>query len=553
MGSDEEIKLSLNMGDSAKEVEGVRKKVQDLGDELEKVPPAAAKTTKSFGDMGNAALQGSRALQDFTQGGIAGILNNIEGVVSALGGSSGLAGVLTAVGVAAYIALPKVKEWFHAVVDGANEIPEAADALKRLTTELEANAKKLKELHEHQSITNTQLKEYNQLTERQVELEKQVNAEKERRKQAEEVKGLKPFGQKEAEGERGEAMKTLLGDEKDRKKLVDEATKHVESIYDTQDMKRIGPVNKEILGELGGSFKPGMSHEENVRTAIERAMNRAITGGNEADIRKLIGFLPPGSKTRSHIEESTLPENLKRQQAEIDAEAEHFGKVSEANKARHAHERRMEREGKVHGRVIDQMGDKAEADRTKAEAKEARDLQAQIRASRRAVVQGGALGGIGGGAGGGGGHGGGAEIPLDHAPLLPANPTEWDLANAALANRNQQQANEMALDAMGGAPRQRPIYGPRRRPRLRDGSRLPLGAQHLPGSPYSAPADHAAAAHESRHVHHEAVQQAMLNNQQQMTANLQAQQQQLQQAKKIGSANQRIARQRQQPMANYGW
>lgn len=49
------------------------------------------------------------------------------------------------------------------------------------------------------------------------------------------------------------------------------------------------------------------------------------------------------------------------------------------------------------------------------------------------------------------------------------------------------------------------------------------------------------------------LRQQLLANQQQMTANLDAQQQQLDQAKKVGEANRRISRQRQQPMANYGW
>ena len=484
---DQVIRLLLDMGKSGKNVDEAREAVEKLKTKLDAVPDATDKASKGIGNMGQAALQGSRALQDFTQGGLAGVLNNIEGVVQALGGGPGLTGILTGVGVAAYIALPKAKALFDAIVSGANEVPKTTDKLERLNEEIKAGAKALDELKQKQSLTNAELREYGKLTERQVELEKQLAAEKQKRKEAEEVKGLKPFGQKEAEGERTEAMKTLLGDEKDRKKLVDEATKHVESIYDTQDWKKIGPTNKAILGELGGSFKPGMTHEQNVRAAIEQTMNRAITGGNEADIRKLTGFLPPGSKLRSHIEESTLPENLRRQQAEIDAEAEHFGKVSSANKARHAHERRMGREGKVHGKIIDQMGDQAESDREKAEAKEGRDIQAQIRASRRAVVQGGGIGGGigiggGGGLGGGGGHGGGAEIPLGHATILRPGATEMDLEHAALENQLQGQANMMALDGMPAPPR-RPIVGPRRAPRLAGGWRAPLGVQHLPGGP----------------------------------------------------------------------
>lgn len=391
--NDETIKLILDMGKSGKNVDEVREAVEKLEGKLEAVPASANKAAGGIGNMGQAALQGSRALQDFTQGGLAGVLNNIEGVVQALGGSAGLTGVLTGVGVAAYIALPKIREWFDAVTKGSNEVPKATDALERLNDELKDNAKRLDELRKNQTLTNQELREFNKLTERQAELEEKAKAAREKEAEAREVGGLKPFGEKEAAGERSEAMKALLGGEPDRKKLLDQMTKGIEAEFDAANKtpgeagaKRARAISKLVTGEIG-SFNPALSHEQNVRNAAESIMNRAITKGGEADIRTMTRFLPPGSQMRSRIEESALPENLKRQEKEIADEAEHFGKVSVANKARHAHERRMRREGEIHHRIQGQMEEHDDRERKAADHRrqqaDDKAIQADVRLGRK--------------------------------------------------------------------------------------------------------------------------------------------------------------------------
>lgn len=359
MDQDQIIRLILDMGRSGANVEEVKQRLGGLKERLEELPPAADKGSRSIGGLGNAALQGGRALQDFAQGGIGGVLNNIEGLTMALGGSAGLAAGFTAIGIAAYFAMPKVKEWFHAVVDGANEVPKATDKLESLNEELKTGAKRLDDLRGQQVLTNAELKEFNDLTARQVELEKQITAEKEKRKRAEEVAKLKPFGVKEAEAERSDALKTLFGDEADRKKLIDEVTKGIEAEFDAANKtpgeagtKRLRGVSKMVLDEIG-SFKPDKSHEANVRDAVEAMLNRAITGGGEKDIRNLTRFLPGGSKARRDIEESTLPENLKRQQAEIDAEKETFeARHAAADRAR-ARDRKVREELTKQGKEVE--------------------------------------------------------------------------------------------------------------------------------------------------------------------------------------------------------
>lgn len=90
------------------------------------------KSTAAKKNNGMAALQMGRAIQDL-QFGILGVLNNIEGLVMALGGTAGLAGVLTLVGVALSMLLPHIGKL------GDDSAKTAAEAAK-LAAELDATA-----------------------------------------------------------------------------------------------------------------------------------------------------------------------------------------------------------------------------------------------------------------------------------------------------------------------------------------------------------------------------------------------------------------------------
>jgi hypothetical protein len=140
---------------------------------------ATEKLTASKRDLGRSALEAGRALQDFSQGGVGGILNNIEGLSLALGGGAGLAGVMTAVGLAAYFAMPHIKSFFEEARN--NPIPENIDSLKGMEDRLKDVTKRLGELRENQKLTNTELAEYNRLTAEEAELTAKANAEKARK------------------------------------------------------------------------------------------------------------------------------------------------------------------------------------------------------------------------------------------------------------------------------------------------------------------------------------------------------------------------------------
>lgn len=139
---------------------------------------ATDKAEKSARNMGRATLEGGRILQDFAQGGVGGILNNIEGLSLALGGGPGLAGVMTAVGLAAYFAGPAIKATWAAVVDGTNDVPDATDKVGRLSEAFKTLEDRLKELKDKGWLTDSELSEYNGKLAQRLELEGKITAEK---------------------------------------------------------------------------------------------------------------------------------------------------------------------------------------------------------------------------------------------------------------------------------------------------------------------------------------------------------------------------------------
>lgn len=121
--------------------------LKDLGEQAETVEAkeqrlerATVKAKSGMVGFGQSALQVGRVVQDFAQGGLGGILNNIEGLVQALGGGAGLAGILTIVGVGFLLLKPKIKELVEsftggetAAADFAGRIAQLDERIKELT------------------------------------------------------------------------------------------------------------------------------------------------------------------------------------------------------------------------------------------------------------------------------------------------------------------------------------------------------------------------------------------------------------------------------------
>lgn len=179
MSDDEVVRLLLQVT-GAESLDDLKDKAQGAKSKLEELAGASDKAEGSTRNMGRATLEGGRILQDFAQGGLGGILNNIEGLATALGGGPGLAGIMTALGLAAYFAVPAVKAAWSAIVDGSNDVPEAADRLDGLSDSLATVNDRLKELRDKGWLTDSELDEYNDKLAKRVELEGKITAEKEK-------------------------------------------------------------------------------------------------------------------------------------------------------------------------------------------------------------------------------------------------------------------------------------------------------------------------------------------------------------------------------------
>lgn len=215
--SDEQIRLILNLGDSKRNVDEVRAALDAMGESAEsaaragaKVEEGTEKAAKGTRNLGRSMLETGRVVQDFAQGGIGGILNNVEGLVGALGMGPGVAGAITAVGVAAYIAYPPLRDFVKGLIDGKNDIPKAAESFATLGEEFKKIGERLKDIKEKGFLTGSELAEYNEGLEKQAGIEKRIADEKER--QAAFDKAKKAAAGAGGNAEAAEIAETIIND-----------------------------------------------------------------------------------------------------------------------------------------------------------------------------------------------------------------------------------------------------------------------------------------------------------------------------------------------------
>jgi len=196
--SEERIKLTLDLGDSKKSAEDLKReleslgvKVRDVGKASDDASRATDKAAASTGDLGRSVLEGSRILQDFAQGGLGGVINNLEGFVRAAGFGAGAAGAATGLGVAFLALGPPLKNFITAMIQGANEVPKHSDALDRLNAELKVSKDRMEALQGQQKLTNAELAEYESLVKRTNELEREANALRKQRADTEAARSQK--------------------------------------------------------------------------------------------------------------------------------------------------------------------------------------------------------------------------------------------------------------------------------------------------------------------------------------------------------------------------
>jgi hypothetical protein len=335
--TEEELRLVLSVVGTDKAVEAQRR-LEELGVKAEQAAVAADKVHKSTVNVGQSMLQTGRIVQDFVQGGIGGILNNVEGFTAALGLGSGLAGLATAVGVAFYLAAPKVKSFFDSVVNGANEVPKTRDHIKGLTDDLAAMRKELDQLAEKHVLTNRELARFEELTVKAAAAQKELNRLQKEQAEIERLKALKS----EEQREHGEAVSTVIGP--DVEKVIGEASKgaiaqsaqggklaqlHAQAAIwqkmaiSQQDMPGGAAARQQVARYQALIEEERARLRGEAQTAVTEA-----TQGNVGALNRVIGMLPAG-RTREGLEGLT-PRAMEQQQAELDAAEQTARKLHDA-------------------------------------------------------------------------------------------------------------------------------------------------------------------------------------------------------------------------------
>lgn len=244
---------------------------------LDEAPAKLNAAGKSTANLGQAGLTAGRALQDFTQGGIAGILNNIEGLSTALGGGPGLAGVLTAVGVAAFVAMPYLEEIGKLFVAYKDKIPESADSVKRFTESIEKNNKAIKEMKEQVSLDFFEMEKYNKLVKDTAEQEEALA-------NARAARGVSQYENK-ADRARAAAFREALGEFGGGEKLIGEIMGRGDTRQRAEQMiadairgnlTEIGNITRNIPGVGNLYVSPEQAAQRKAQEEVRKRIDRDV-------------------------------------------------------------------------------------------------------------------------------------------------------------------------------------------------------------------------------------------------------------------------------------
>ncbi len=150
--------------------------LKDLNETASDVGETTEKAAKGSRNMGGAALEASRALEDL-QYGIGGVLNNLPGLVAQLGGGAGLAGAISLLAIGA---TQVAKHWpeLMELFGNTKPIQDATADIKDLEKEIKAlEDKKVKVAVDYADIERAK-KELKDLTAAEAEREAQKKQQK---------------------------------------------------------------------------------------------------------------------------------------------------------------------------------------------------------------------------------------------------------------------------------------------------------------------------------------------------------------------------------------
>jgi len=306
-----------------------------------KLADGSEKLAASSRNMGRSMLESGRIIQDFSQGGLAGVLNNVEGLSLALGGGPGLAGVLTAVGVAAYFATPALKTLWKTVTDGANELPQSKDSVQQLNADLDTTRKRLEELRKEQVFTNKELAEYNKL----------VAAERTLEREAVAAKALAaPSKEAKRPGEDINKAIAELGGPAVRKAIEDALVSRQGDFGPEANQK----FTQQLIGNVMAGQKDANQFLQDIMRGRGGQAERMIRGEPRFPVATGTGLTPAETERRERALEA-------RRKAEL-AVAEGMGKGIELGEAQTA-ERRATEAGKFSRAATKDVAERAKATR----------------------------------------------------------------------------------------------------------------------------------------------------------------------------------------------
>ena len=306
---------------------------------LETTAAAQEKAAGTSRDMQMRVLNLGRAAQDLAQGGLGGIINNIEGIV---GGGGIAAGVLTGLGTAALLATPYIKEYWKSLAGGGEKIPEAKDAMERYTEAINKNKKAIAELKEKEELTYSELLKYKQLVFDTTQLEEeqatkrearlvQSGSDKKSREQASAVRETiaERFGSSE------ELIRQIMGTQQGGQlglKRVEEIMAGAQkgNTTDIRGLEGILPAFKEGYGQFSPEAKEahkkaleGLKKEQEVQEQRLKKIER-----DNAEVERLNKEGIRATEQVNKLKERELSEGLKLARRVSEAAAKEVGRVN---------------------------------------------------------------------------------------------------------------------------------------------------------------------------------------------------------------------------------
>ena len=288
--------------------------LQDLVDKskaakasLEGVEEAGAKAAQGTANLGRTMLESGRIVQDFAQGGIGGILNNIEGFTQALGLGSGLAGAFTIAGVACSLAWPHIKNLLGGTLDGTATLNDRLDAMTKSLDALQGKA----------ALTNKEQAEYNRL----IQEGEKLAGEKTAREDKERLRALKAKDAPEAE----QTAKTLQGRIAGRQnELIGQVRQGLDATvgqaardqwqkeWDANEAalqnRFLHPDEIATLEARKKKLQEGSGDLAATSRAAEDLVTRGVMHGDRGALNQIYGMLPWDSSFRGDIA-ATLPQD----------------------------------------------------------------------------------------------------------------------------------------------------------------------------------------------------------------------------------------------------